>query len=137
MFTVVIKREILILRGIEILQYFLLKKDMMSDSNMSHGKMSDFVSFLLFWVHFSHKTKKFWFLKASQSSIIFEKKMVSDSNMSHKNVWFWFISIIWIHFSHKTEILILKVVKKDVKFNYLSNSVWFGLRFVVEFLFFG
>ena len=137
MFTVVIKREILILRGIEILQYFLLKKDMMSDSNMSHGKMSDFVSFLLFWVHFSHKTEKFWFLKASQSSIIFEKKMVSD--LSHKNVWFWLISITWIHFSHKTEFLILKVVKKnDVKFDYvLSNSAWFGLSFVVEFSFFG
>ena len=31
----------LILKVIQILEYFLMKNDMMSDLNMSHGKMSD------------------------------------------------------------------------------------------------
>ena len=36
------------LKVIEILQDILIKKDMVSDLNMSHGKMSDFVLLPLF-----------------------------------------------------------------------------------------
>ena len=35
-------------QGIEILQYILIKKDIVSHLNMFRGKMSDFVSFPLF-----------------------------------------------------------------------------------------
>ena len=34
---------------------------MVSDLNMSHAKMSDFVSFPLFGFNLEYKTEKFWF----------------------------------------------------------------------------
>ena len=40
--------KIPISKVIEILKYILIKKDIVSNLNMSNGKMSDFVSFPLF-----------------------------------------------------------------------------------------
>ena len=60
-FTLVIK-----LRNVDFESYgntsiYFVKKDSVSDLNinMSHDKMSDFISFLFFSVHLSHKTEKF------------------------------------------------------------------------------
>ena len=43
---------------------FLIKKDMVSDLNMFHGKNVWFCFISIAWVHFSHKTEKFWFWKS-------------------------------------------------------------------------
>ena len=51
----------MILEVIEILKYFLIKKDMASDLNMSYGKMSDFVSFPLFGFTLAIKLRNFNF----------------------------------------------------------------------------
>ena len=56
-----------------VLVFYNLWK-IMPDLNMSHGKMSDFVSFLIFWVHFSHKTEKFRFWKSLKYFNIFDKE---------------------------------------------------------------
>ena len=39
----------MVLKVIETPEYFLIEKYMVSDLNMPHGTMSDFVSFPLFW----------------------------------------------------------------------------------------
>ena len=49
------------LKVIEILWYFLIKKYMPSDLNMSHGKMSDSVSFSLFGFTLVIKLRNFDF----------------------------------------------------------------------------
>ena len=51
----------LILKVIELLKYILIKKGMLSDLNMSYGKMFDFVSFLLFWFTLVIKLRNFNF----------------------------------------------------------------------------
>ena len=48
-------------KSFEILKYFLIKKDMPSDLIMSHGKVSDFVSFVLFWFTLVIKRRIFEF----------------------------------------------------------------------------
>ena len=57
----------LILKVIEICQYCLIKKELKSDLDMSHSKMSDFVPFLLIGftlVHFeSHRNILIFFHK--------------------------------------------------------------------------
>ena len=53
-----------------------MKKDMVSDLNMSNGKMSDFVSFPL---------------------------IGSELNMPVETFLFYFSSIVRVHFSHKTD----------------------------------
>ena len=45
----------------ECLKLFLIKKGMVSDLNMSHGKMSDFVSLILFGLTLVKKLRKFDF----------------------------------------------------------------------------
>ena len=53
-----------------------MKKDMVTDLNMSNGKMSDFVSFPL---------------------------IGSELNMPVETFLFYFSSIVRVHFSHKTD----------------------------------
>ena len=132
-----------ILKVIEILQYFLIKKYMLPDLNMSHGKMSDFVSFPLFGFTLVIKLRNFDFESHWNTLIFFDKKRygVRFEYVPWKNVWFCFISIAWVHFSHKTEkfrfwrsLKYFNVFwqENDVRFDYvLSNSVWFCLSFVV------
>ena len=50
---------------------FLDKKDMAPDLNVSHGKMSDFVSFPLFGFNSVKKTEKFQFRKSLKYFKIF------------------------------------------------------------------
>ena len=59
----------------------------MSDLNISHEKMSDFVSFLWFGFTVVTKLRKFNFKSHSDTSIFFDKKgMITDLNMSHGKV---------------------------------------------------
>ena len=78
----------------------------MSDLNMSLGKMFDFVSFLLFGFTLVIYLRNFDFENHSNTLIFFEKKIcgLRFAYVPWKNVWFCFISIAWVHFSHnKTE----------------------------------
>ena len=72
----------MILEVIEILKYFLIKKDMASDLNMSYGKMSDFVSFPLFGFPLAIKLRNFNFEGNQNVLMVFDKKMMSDLNLS-------------------------------------------------------
>ena len=76
---------------------------MMSDLNMSLGKMPDL--FHIDCIHFSHITEKFWFWKSMKYFNIFWQKRydVRFEYVPWKNVWFCFTSILWVHHSHKTE----------------------------------
>ena len=51
---------------------------MVSDLNMSHGKMSDFVSFLLLRFTLVIKLTNFDFVDHENTLIVFDKKMMSD-----------------------------------------------------------
>ena len=77
----------------------------MSDLNMSHGKMSDFVSFPLFGFTLVIKLRNFDFESHWNIFIIFDKERygVRFEYVPWKNVWFCFISIVCVHFNHKTE----------------------------------
>ena len=55
---------------------------MLSDLNVSHGKMSDFVSFPLFWSSLVAKLRNFDF----EGRLNTRKKIVSDLNMSCQTV---------------------------------------------------
>ena len=121
---------------------------MMSDLNMPHRDMSDFVSFPLFR-YFSHKIDKFWFWKSLKYfSVLIKKDVITDLNMSY------FVSIefalvikprsFYFESHWNTFYMPLKyssdlyshwysfVEKIDVRFEYvLSNSAWFGFTFLV------
>ena len=77
----------------------------MLDLDMSHGKMSDFVSIPLFGFTLVIKLRNFDFESHWNILIFFNKKRygVRFEYVPWKNVWFCFISIVWVHFSHKTE----------------------------------
>ena len=93
------------------------------------------------WVHFSHKTEKFWFWKSLKQFNVFDKKRygVRFKYAPWKNVWPCFISNVWVHFTHKTEkfrfwksLNTFLIKKNDVTFEYvLPNNVSFDLSFVV------
>ena len=71
----------------KILQYFLIKNDLVSDLNMPHGQMSDFVSFSLFGFMLVIKLRNFDFQSHWNTSKIFDKKdLVSDLNMPHRKM---------------------------------------------------
>ena len=72
---------------------------------MSHGKMSDFVSFPLFGFTLVIKLRNFDFKSHLNVFIFFDKERygVRFEYAPWKNVWFCFISIVWVHFSHKIE----------------------------------
>ena len=84
---------------------FLIKKDIVSDLNMPHGKMSYFVSFLLFAFTVVTKLRNFDFESHWNTLIFFDKKThgVIFEYVPRKNVLICFIFIVWLHFSHKTE----------------------------------
>ena len=73
--------------------------------NMSHRKMSDFVSFSLFGITLAIKLRNFDLESHRNILIFFNKKRygVRFEYVSWKNVLFCFIPIVWVHFSHKTE----------------------------------
>ena len=89
------------------LKYFsiLWPMKIMSDLNMSLGKMSDFVSFPLFGFTLVIKLRNFDFESHWNILIFFNKKRygVRFEYVPWKNVWFCFISIARVHFSHKTD----------------------------------
>ena len=60
---------------------------MVSDLNMSHGKMFDFVLFPLFWFTLIIKPKNFDFENHGNTLIFFDKKMMSDLIMSCQTVY--------------------------------------------------
>ena len=59
-----------------------MKKDMVSDLNMSHGRMYDFVLFPLFKFTLVTKPRNLDFKVRQNTSIFFDKKMMSDLIMS-------------------------------------------------------
>ena len=77
----------------------------MSDLNMSHGKMSNFVSIPLFGFTLVIKLGNFQFERQWNILIFFdeERYVVRFEYVPWKNVWFCFNSIVWFHFSHKTK----------------------------------
>ena len=87
-FTLVRKLKNFILKVIE--KYFSTKNDMTSDLNMCHGKVADFVSFLLFEFTFFIK-QKFRFWKSLKFFLFNWKKMMSDlirSSQAVSDIWF-------------------------------------------------
>ena len=89
---------------------------MMSDLNMSHGKMSDFASFPLFGFNLVIKLKIAILKVIKILCFLMKKKMTSDSNMPHEKFSdFCFTSIVPVHFSHKTE-----------KFRFLKSFKYFN-----------
>ena len=72
---------------------------------MSHGKMSDFVSFELFGFTLVIKLRNLD-LESHLNNLIFFGKKIYHIRFEHvpwKNVRFCFSFIVWDHFSHKTE----------------------------------
>ena len=76
--------SISILKVIEIFEYLLTKKYLVSHLNISHGKMSNFVSFPLFELNSGMKLGNFDYKSHWSTSICCDKKdILSDLNMSH------------------------------------------------------
>ena len=59
---------------------------MASALNMSHGKMSHFVSFSLFWFTLVIKLRNFDFGSHGLALVFFVKKIMTDWNMSCQTV---------------------------------------------------
>ena len=120
---------------------------MSSDLNMSQGKMSDFVSFLLFRFTLVIKLRNFdfeshWntliFFGRKRHGIIFEYVPLTYLNMFHIPLFlFTLVTKPWnFNFESHWNTLILFNKKNDVRCEYfLSNSIWFCLSFsaLVEF----
>ena len=95
---------------------------MMPDLNMSHAKMSNFVSIPLLGFTVVIKLGSFDFECHWNTLIFFDKERydVKIEYVAWKNVWFCFISIVWVHF------------RNDFRLDYvLLNSVWFDWSFFV------
>ena len=77
----------------------------MPDLNMSHGKMSDFVSIPLFGFTLVIKLRNFDSESHWNISIFFDKERygVRFEYVQWTNIWICFISIVWFHFSQKIE----------------------------------
>ena len=88
---------------IEILWYFLVLEDMMSDLNMSHGKKSHFVSFPFFDFTLVIILRNFNFVIRWNNLIIAKNYGIRFEYVLCKSVWFCFIYIVCVHFSDKTE----------------------------------
>ena len=65
---------------------FFDQKNMGSDLNICHGKMSDFVSFLLFGFTLVIKLRNFEFENHWNTLIFCNKKMMSDLDMPYQTV---------------------------------------------------
>ena len=100
---------------------------MMPNLNMSHEKMSNYVSFSLFGFTVVIKQGKCNFECHWNTLIFFDKKyMVSDWNTSHWKMpdfvslsWFMFTLVIKLHFSHNFTLVI--------KLRNLECLIWFKL----------
>ena len=93
----------------------------MSDLNMFHGKMSDFVSFP--WFQFT--------LVINLRNFGFDTKRCQILNICHGKMCD-FVSLPLFGFTLVKKLRNPDFERNDVRFDYvLSNSVWFGLRFVV------
>ena len=81
--------NILILKVIEILSYFLINKNMTPDLNVSHGKIPEFVLFPLLGFLSVIKLKNFDFESH------WKEHVVRSKYVRWKNTWFCFMSIIF------------------------------------------
>ena len=109
------------------------KRKTMSDLNMSHGKMPDFVLFPFFEFTLVIELGNFDFERHWNILIYFNKKKIWRrlEHVSRKNVWFCFISIVWIYFSHKTEQIWFWKSLKYFNISHHKNDIrliWFKLR---------
>ena len=116
---------------------------MMSDSNLCHGKMFDFVSFPFCGFNLVIKVKNFDFKSRWSTFTFFDKKdMMSDLNMSYGKFsdfvsfpLFGFTLVIILRsfdFESHWNTLIFFDKKSDNRFKcFQSNSVLFGLSFIV------
>ena len=72
---------------------------MMSDLNISHGKMSDFVSFPLLGFTLVIKLRNFDFESHWNTLIFFDKKNdVRFDNVLSNSVWFGWSYLVWVEF---------------------------------------
>ena len=78
---------------------------MISDLNISQGKISNFLSFPMFGFTVAIKLRNFDFESHWNTLIFFDKKRydVRFEYVPWKYVWFCFISDVWVCFCHKTE----------------------------------
>ena len=90
----------------------MIKKDVVSDLNMSHGKMSDFVPFPLFRFALVIKLRNFDFEGHWNTLIFFDKKNDAgfDYVMSNCQIWFKFCCLSKI-LTLSLEIRILNLIK--------------------------
>ena len=77
---------------------------MMSDLNISHEKMSDFVSFPLFGFVLVIKLRNFDFESHWNTLIFFdEKRMCFDGYVLSNNIWFGLSFVFWVKFWQQVE----------------------------------
>ena len=139
--------EVLIKKVIEIFQYFTTKWKIMSDSNMSHRKTSDFVSFLLLGFTLVIKVKNFDFESHWNALIYFDKKKYCV-RFEWKNdfvllLLFWFILVIQLRNfdfeSHRDTLIYIDRNRYGVGFQYVPRKnayfisfPWFGFILVAK-----
>ena len=117
---------------------------MMADlRDMSHAKMSGFVSYRLFGFTLVIKLGNFYFeIHWNILMFLIKRDMTSDFNMSHAKTsdfasftLFKFTLVMklrYFDFENRWNTLILFDKKNDVRFEYvLSKSIWFCLSFTV------
>ena len=99
---------------------------MMSDLNMSHEKVSDFVSIV--WLHFSHKTEKFRFWKLLKyfNNLWQKIDMVSDLNMFNGKM------SDFVSFSLFGFTLVIKLRNFDIKV-YEDTLMFFDKKMMSDF----
>ena len=82
--------------------YFVINKKMITDLNISHRKMSEFISIQLFPFTLVIKLQSFDFEIQWNISIFLIENHVTFEYVPWKNSWFCFVSNVWVNFSHKT-----------------------------------
>ena len=82
--------------------YFVINKKMITDLNISHRKMSEFISIQLFPFTLVIKLQSFDFEIQWNISIFLIENHVTFEYVPWKNAWFCFVSNVWVNFSHKT-----------------------------------
>ena len=95
--------KMLIIKIIKMFVYFVINKKMITDLNISHRKMSEFISIQLFPFTLVIKLQSFDFEIQWNISIFLIENHVTFEYVPWKNAWFCFVSNVWVNFSHKTK----------------------------------
>ena len=108
---------------------------MVSDLNMSHRKMSDFVLFPLVGLILVIKLRNF--NSKGQNTLVFLiKNNVRFDYVSSSSVWFGLSLLVWVEFWHKVEKYDINFIEIVYYFSFLGSVAWSKCFFVL-FVFFG